>query len=75
MGFTLLWLSSILRKFCRVFSLVVSPRKIFMFLCSYVYVLVVISVIVLVTICFKISSKQIKKTQHGIRATLKNNAQ
>ena len=33
LGFTLLWLSSILRKFCEVFSLVVSLRKIFVFLC------------------------------------------
>ena len=45
LSFTLHWLSSMLRKFCRVFSLVVSHRKISMFLCSYVFVHVVLSVI------------------------------
>ena len=44
-SFTLSWSSSILRKFCGVFSLVVSPRKIFFLLCSYVFVHVVILVI------------------------------
>ena len=38
LGFTLFWSRSILRKFCRVFSLMVSPRKISVFLFSYVFV-------------------------------------
>ena len=49
-GFTLSWSNSILRKFCRVFSLVVSLRKIFVF--SYVFVLVFLSVILF--LCYDI---------------------
>ena len=60
-GFTLLWLSSILRKFCVVFSLVVSPRKIFVFLCSCVSMLVVLSVILLVKIVLRYHLSNLRK--------------
>ena len=59
LGFTLLQLRSILRKFCGVLSLVVSPRKIFVFLC---FCACCFFSDILVIICFKISSKKIVKT-------------
>ena len=58
LGFTLLWLSSILRKFCGVFSLLVCPRKIFVFLCYCACCSFSDSTS---ENCFKISSKQLRK--------------
>ena len=59
LGLTLFWLSSIPRIFCRVLSLVVSSRKIFVFLCFCAFFSFSDPTR---ENCFKMLSKKFKKT-------------
>ena len=65
MGFTLLWLRSIPRNFCVVFSLVVSLRKIFVFLCAYVFVIFLLSMILIVTIFLRYHLIKLRNINRG----------